>query len=102
MNCPKCQKDDILVAVNKDGEETFICEKCRAFWDEDMEVLGKISSEQLAVYQNIIEWNTLIDQIDFQQSDAQDIEKCIFCDKLAVKDGDDYKCYACGNSWSVI
>lgn len=100
MECPKCKKDDILVTVD-DDEETYICSLCRAFWDEDMEVLGEISEEQLTTYQNLIKWNTLIDEIDFYFANAVNTEKCVFCDKLAVKDGDDYKCHACGGSWSV-
>lgn len=101
MECPKCQKDDILVTVMED-EETYICVECRAFWDEDMEVLGEVSKEQIELYQKIIKWNTFIDAIDFQQADAPNIEKCVFCNKIAVKNGDDYKCQTCGNSWSVV
>jgi len=100
MECPKCQKDNILVEV-RDDEETYICIECRAFWDEDMEVLGKISEEQITLYENIIKWNTLIDELDFQLAATLDIEKCVFCSKLAIKDGEDYKCHGCGGSWSV-
>jgi len=100
MECPKCQKDDILVEVRED-EETYICIECRTFWDEDMEVLGEISKDQLTFYQDIIKWNTLIDGLDFQLVDTLNIERCIFCKKIAVKNEDDYVCHSCGGSWSV-
>ena len=101
MECPKCQHIDILVKV-EDDEKTYICSKCRSFWDEEMEVLGKISKRQLELFQYVIEWNEIINDIDFQETDASNVEKCIFCSKLAVKDDDCYKCHSCGGSWSVV
>lgn len=101
MRCPKCQNEDIIVATKEDGD-IYICLECRAFWGEEIKVQGEISNHELNLYKNVIEWNTMIDQIDFEFADATNVEKCIFCDKLAVKDGDNYKCHSCGGSWSVV
>jgi hypothetical protein len=101
MKCPRCHEDDIIVATKEKGD-VFVCVGCRAVWDEDMEVLYDIPENELRLYEKAIEWNTLIDNMEIQLADAADVEQCLFCDKFAVKDGNDYKCHSCGGSWSVI
>ena len=101
MICPNCKHIEIIV-TERDNIETLICATCGTFWDTEMNIQGKVSPEYIYLLKEILKDCEMIDNIEVEVVSNLDTTKCIACDGVALKTGDDdYVCNKCGQSWSI-
>ena len=60
MNCPRCRKDSLLIAIERFGIEIDYCSKCRGVWLDHGE-LNKIIDKSEVEFSNRL---TNLDYID--------------------------------------